>query len=58
MPTIEEVQERLSRLEALYEDVIKERFNYISQRLDQICALCWLFRLNDYCYVGDSYLCI
>ena len=36
MPTVEEQEERLSRLETLYEEVIKERLIYISQRVDQI----------------------
>lgn len=36
MPTIEELEHRVSRLETLFEEVIKERLTYISQRLDQL----------------------
>ncbi|MFZ6016167.1 MAG: hypothetical protein ACOYU0_00870 [Nitrospirota bacterium] len=36
MPTVEELEQRVSRLESLYEDVIKERLNLILSRLDQI----------------------
>lgn len=38
MPTVEELEQRVSRLEILFEEVIKERLNYISQRLDQLYA--------------------
>ncbi len=36
MPTIEELEHRVSRLETLFEEVIKDRLTYISQRLDQL----------------------
>ncbi len=35
MPTLEELEHRVARLESLFE-VIKERLNSISQRLDQL----------------------
>ncbi len=38
MPTVEELEQRVSRLEILFEEVIKERLNYISLRLDQLYA--------------------
>jgi len=36
MPAIEELEQRVSRLEALFEDVLKERITHISTRLDQL----------------------
>lgn len=36
MPTIEELEHRVARLETLLEEVIKERLNSIFQRLDQL----------------------
>jgi uncharacterized Rmd1/YagE family protein len=36
MPTIEELEHRISRLEVLFEELIKDRLTYISQRLDQL----------------------
>lgn len=36
MPTIEELEHRVARLETLLEEVIMERLNSISQRLDQL----------------------
>ncbi|HHT9112394.1 MAG: hypothetical protein HZA47_03930 [Planctomycetes bacterium] len=36
MPEIEELEHRITRLEALYEDVLKEKITYIASRLDQI----------------------
>lgn len=36
MPEIEELEHRIARLEALYEDVLKERITQIASRLDQI----------------------
>ena len=36
MPTLEEIEQRVARLETLYEDVLKERLTYISSRLDQL----------------------
>ena len=36
MPTIEELEHRIARLETLLEEVIKERLNSIFQRLDQL----------------------
>ncbi len=36
MPTMEELEQRVSRLETLFEDVLKERINLIAIRLDQI----------------------
>ncbi len=36
MPAIEELEQRVARLESLYEDVLKERLTHISQRLDQL----------------------
>lgn len=36
MPTLEDLEHRVARLEALFEGVIKERLNSISQRLDQL----------------------
>jgi hypothetical protein len=36
MPTLEELEHRVARLEALLEEVIMERLNSISQRLDQL----------------------
>ncbi|NUO08568.1 MAG: hypothetical protein HUU08_07795 [Candidatus Brocadia sp.] len=36
MPEIEELEHRITRLEALYEDVPKERITQIALRLDQI----------------------
>ncbi|MEP9410696.1 MAG: hypothetical protein HRF42_04720 [Candidatus Brocadia sp.] len=36
MPEIEELEHRITRLEALYEDVLKERITQIASRLDQI----------------------
>ncbi|HHT9119583.1 MAG TPA: hypothetical protein ACFYD3_03420 [Candidatus Hypogeohydataceae bacterium YC41] len=36
MPTIEELEQRVARLESLFEDVVKERLNYLAQRLDQL----------------------
>ncbi|ODS29635.1 MAG: hypothetical protein SCARUB_00783 [Candidatus Scalindua rubra] len=36
MPDIEELEHRITRLEALYEDVLKERMTHIASRLDQL----------------------
>ncbi len=36
MPTIEDLEHRIARLESLYDDVLKERLTFISQRLDQL----------------------
>lgn len=36
MPTIEDLEHRVARLESLYDEVIKEKLGFISQRLDQI----------------------
>jgi len=36
MPEIEELEHRIARLEALYEDVLKERIVHIASRLDQL----------------------
>lgn len=36
MPTIEELEHRVTRLEALFEEVLKERMNLIATRLDQL----------------------
>ena len=36
MPTVEELEHRVARLETLFEEVIKERLGYISTRLDQL----------------------
>ncbi|MFN3533393.1 MAG: hypothetical protein ACK41Q_12935 [Candidatus Brocadia sp.] len=36
MPEIEELEHRITRLEALYEDVLKERITQIASRLDQL----------------------
>jgi len=36
MPTIEELEHRVARLETLLEEVIMERLNSISHRLDQL----------------------
>lgn len=36
MPTLEELEQRVARLETLYEDVLKERMDHIASRLDQI----------------------
>jgi type IV secretory pathway component VirB8 len=36
MPTLEELEHRISRLEVLFEELIKDRLTYISQRLDQL----------------------
>lgn len=36
MPEIEELERRITRLEALYEDVLKEKITQITLRLDQI----------------------
>lgn len=36
MATIEELEHRVARLESLYDDVLKEKLAFISQRLDQL----------------------
>lgn len=36
MPEIEELEHRIARLEALCEDVLKERIAQIASRLDQL----------------------
>ncbi len=36
MPGIEELEHRITRLEALYEDALKEKITHISLRLDQL----------------------
>lgn len=36
MPTIEELEHRITRLEALYGDVLKEKIGHIASRLDQV----------------------
>jgi hypothetical protein len=36
MPTLEELEHRISRLEVLFEELIKDRLTYISQRIDQL----------------------
>ena len=36
MPDIEELEHRLTRLESLYEDVLKEKITSIAARLDQL----------------------
>ncbi len=36
MSAIEELEQRVARLESLFEDVIKEKLTYILQRLDQL----------------------
>ena len=36
MAEIEELEHRIARLEALYEDVLKERIVHIASRLDQL----------------------
>lgn len=39
MPSIEELEQRVLRLETPFEEVIKEKLAYISQRLDQLYDL-------------------
>jgi hypothetical protein len=34
MPTLEDLEHRVAKLEVLFEEVVKERLNYIVQRLD------------------------
>ncbi len=36
MPEIEELEHRITRLESLYEDVLKERLIQIASRIDQL----------------------
>lgn len=36
MPTIEDIEHRVARLESLFEEVVKERLNYLAQRFDQL----------------------
>jgi hypothetical protein len=36
MPAIEELEQRVARLETLFEDVLKEKITHISARLDQL----------------------
>ncbi len=36
MPAIEELEQRIARLETFYEDVLKEKINYIISRLDRL----------------------
>jgi hypothetical protein len=36
MPTLDEIEHRVSRLESLVEGVLKERLNFLVQRLDQL----------------------
>jgi hypothetical protein len=34
MPTLEDLEHRVAKLEVLFEEVVKEKLNYIIQRLD------------------------
>ena len=36
MPEIEELEHRITKLESLYEDALKERITHIAPRLDQL----------------------
>lgn len=36
MPTIEDIEHRVARLGSLSEEVVKEKLNYLAQRLDQL----------------------
>jgi hypothetical protein len=36
MPTLEEIEHRVARLESFIEEVVKERLNLLAQRLDQL----------------------